>query len=283
MREALCEPHTHADQRLLLAIVIAMAVHAMVVLGVRLPAEAPVKARYAALEVMLMPVPAPDTTVSAATAPTTIATPHELPLVLAPPLHKPQIKAATALPPKPTLGKPAASKITPPTAPSTPALVTPKTAPPTTPPLLPSAAQLVERSMAIAASGAGLIEDKTLNGQSLAERTLYIKNNTRDFAELTYKAEVRNKILRFGSLFQHPVPAGIVTIDIAIGVDGSLLGASITKSSGVAATDEEALRIVNLIAPFAPMSPAQAKKYDVLHMEQPIRLDPSDGGFSHGQ
>lgn len=282
MSEALFEPQAHADQRLALTIVIAMAVHVMVVLGVRLPTEAPIKSRFAAMEVVLMPAPAARsdgaTGASAATPLTATVEPATL---LVPPVERAQVKTLPV--PKPTPITPAAPKVTPPAAPATPASMKQTAAPPPATPLVPSATQLFERSMAIAATGAGLIEDKTVSGQSLSERTHYIKNNTRDFAEITYKDEVRNKILRFGGLFQRPVPAGIVTIDIAIGVDGSLLDATIIKSSGVAATDEEAMRIVKLIAPFAPMSPEQAKKYDVLHMDQPIRIDPSDTGYSHGQ
>ena len=277
MSEALVEPQAHADQRLALTIVIAMAVHALVVLGVRLPAEAPIKSRFAAMEVVLMPTPSAraDAAATARDAIPLLATDPsvEAPTLPVPPVARPPVKAAPLAKPAPV--KPAVAKAPPRTAPAPPAAATPA-AP------LPTATQLFERSMAIAATGAGLIEDKTLSGQSLAERTLYIKNNTRDFTQATYKDDLVRKARAFGQLFQRAVPAGRLVMDVAIGPDGSLLSASITKSSGIAATDAEAIRILEQAAPFAPMPPALAKKYEVLHIELPWNFT-QDAGFSHGQ
>lgn len=286
MNEAILAPQATIDHRLVLAIVIAMAVHGMVVLGVRLPAQAPVKARFAVMEVVLMPAPVEPSVPSAATnaagALTATVAPHEPPLLLAPPLERPQGRAATVPRPKPApikpAARPAAPRISPPTTAAAPVLVTP----PPDEPLLPNAAQLIERSMAIAATGAGLIEEKTVSGQSLAERTHYIKNNTRDFAEITYKEEVRRKLKRFGELYRRHVPSGHLVIDLAIGIDGRVRSVTIAKSSGIAATDAEALRVVELAAPFAPLWPERAKQSDVVHMEQPMGWT-DDGGFSHGQ
>lgn len=285
MHEALFEPQAAADQRLLLAIVIAMAVHAMVVLGVRLPVEAPVKSRYAAMEVMLVPLSAEaaSATSMANTSDTlTTVAPREPPLLLAPAVARPPVKTATVAVPKAAPSTPVAPKIRPPTAPSLPAAERAKAAPPASPlPLLPSAAQLIERSMALAASGAGLIEDKTVSGQSLAERTLYI-NNTRDFTLVTYKDEVRRKVKDFGQMVEREVPSGRAVLDVRIGSDGALLGATISKSSGIAATDAKAIRIVELAAPFAPIPPELAKQFDVLRFDMLLNIE-QDAGFSHGQ
>ncbi len=276
MSEALVEPQAHADQRLALTIVIAMAVHALVVLGVRLPAEAPIKSRFAAMEVVLMPTPSAraDAAATARDAIPLLATDPsvEAPTLPVPPVARPPVKAAPLVKPAPV--KQAVANETP----------RPTTAPPaaTQAAPLPTATQLYERSMAIAATGAGLIEDKTLSGQSLAERTLYIQNNTRDFTQATYRDDLVRKARAFGQLFQRAVPAGRLVMDVAIGPDGSLLSASITKSSGIAATDAEAIRILQQAAPFAPMPPALAKKYEVLHIELPWNFT-QDAGFSHDQ
>ena len=276
MSEALVEPQAHADQRLALTIVIAMAVHALVVLGVRLPAEAPIKSRFAAMEVVLMPTPSArsDAAATARDAIPLLATDPsvEAPTLPVPPVARPPVKAAPLVKPAPV--KQAVTKETPGPTPAPPAAT--QAAP------LPTATQLFERSMAIAATGAGLIEDKTLSGQSLAERTLYIQNNTRDFTQATYRDDLVRKARAFGQLFQRAVPAGRLVMDVAIGPDGSLLSASITKSSGIAATDAEAIRILQQAAPFAPMPPALAKKYEVLHIELPWNFT-QDAGFSHDQ
>ena len=283
MNEALFEPAARIDQRLVLAIVIAMVIHGMLVLGVRLPAQAPVKSRFEAMEVVLVPM-----AVATSSATTDNIAANSLNTTVTP-VDSPPVKAAAVTTPKPARVKPAAvkpvaPKISAPAATATPAEVTvppPVVAPPADA-LLPNAAQLIERSMAIAASGAGLIAEKTVSGQLLAERTHFIKNNTRDFAEITYKAEVRDRIKRFGGLFQQPVPAGTVTVAISIGVDGTLIDAHIVRSSHVAATDEEVLRIVKLAAPFAPIWPERAKISDVVRIEQAVTIE-QDGGFSHGQ
>jgi len=293
MNEAIFEPAARIDQRLVLAIIIAMAMHGMLVLGVRLPAQAPVKSRFKAMEVVLVPMAVATSSAtadnSAAKSLNTTVPPVEPPLLPAPPVERAPVKAAAAPTPKPALVKPAAVKPIAPeisaaatTAAPAQVTVTPPVAAPPAAALLPNAAQLIERSMAIAASGAGLIAEKTVSGQLLAERTHFIKNNTRDFGEITYKAEVRDRIKRFGGLFQQPVPAGTVTVAISIGVDGTLIDAHIVRSSHVAATDEEVLRIVKLAAPFAPIWPARAKISDVVRIEQPVTIE-QDGGFSHGQ
>ena len=298
MNEAIFEPQSHVSPRLVLAIVIAMVLHGLVVLGVRLPAELPVKSRFAAMEVVLVPATIPasgDASAStSAEALTASVVAQEPPLLTAPPVERPPVKAATVTvakptpikptPIKPAPSKPAPSKSAPPvvSAPATPVAPAEVKVTPPVESLAPTAAQLIERSMTIAASGAGLIEQKTVSGQSLAERTHYIKNNTRDFAEITYKAEVRDRIKRFGGLYQRPVPAGTVTVRLAIGIDGALLDAHIVKSSHVAATDEEAMRIVNLAAPFAPVWPERARISDAIGFDQPINIE-QDGGFSHGQ
>ncbi|MBK6657247.1 MAG: energy transducer TonB [Proteobacteria bacterium] len=151
------------------------------------------------------------------------------------------------------------------------------------PPLpLPTAAQLIERSLAIAATGAGLIEEKTVSGQSLSERTLYIKNNTRDLTEMAYAEGVRNRAKRFGELFERDVPSGRVGLDVAVASDGSLANVTITRSSGIEATDAKAVRIIEKAAPFGALPPEIAKKYDVAHIEFTMSIV-DDQGFSGGQ
>jgi protein TonB len=290
MSEALVEPRVRSDDRLLLTIVIAAAVHVMVVLGVRLPPEAPIKSRFSAMEVVLVPAPAPPTTALSAAPPDTTAraasSSDEPPLLPMPPVEKPVIKAAPTLapskaasarhaPPKAAPAPKAAPITKPAPAPATAAAPSPGVESSTAP--LPTASQLIERSLAIAATGAGLIEDKTVNGQSQSERTLYIKRNTRDFAQAAYVDGLLRKAKAFGQLFQRGVPPGSVGLDIAIAADGSLAGVTVTKSSGVEATDAEALRIVEQAAPFAPLPPEMARKYDVAHIEFTMNITKDEG------
>lgn len=271
MSEALLEPQAHADRRLALAIVIAMAVHGMVVLGVRLPAEAPVKSRFAAMQVLLMAVSVPT------------AVPVSEPVTEPEPVSKPAPVSAPPPVSKPASVKPATPKVTLPVAPATPAAVTQTAAPPPpATPLLPSAVQLIERSMAIAATGAGLIEEKTMSGQSLAERTHYIKKNSRDFAESTFMSEVTRRIEDVAKLNERKVPPGRVVLEVSTDIDGNVLDPIITKSSGIAATDAEAIRLLGLVGQLSPMTPEETKKYDARRFELPVNFK-EDTGFSHGQ
>lgn len=297
MSEALFESPGHSDHRLLLTIAIAAAVHAMVVLGVRLPPEAPVKSRFSAMEVELVPAPSPATTLvpGSRDAPSG----DEPPLLPMAPVEKPAVTAAPApiiapVKPAPTAApavkRASPSPARPPAAPAPPRAAVADAKPAAeepavseTPALpLPSAAQLIERSLAIAATGAGLIEDKTVSGQSVSERTLYIRHNTRDLTEMSYADQVRNKAKRFGELFERDVPGGRVGLDVAIAGDGSLANVIITRSSGIEATDAKALRIVEKAAPYAPLPPEMAKKYDVAHIEFTMNIV-DEAGFSGGQ
>lgn len=304
MSEALLEPPVRSDDRLLLTIVIAAAVHVMVVLGVRLPPDVPVKSRFSAMEVVLVPaaVPGAPVTTSAALTPAA-GDQDEPPLLPMPPVEKPEIKAAPAPvmaparpAPTPRVTARPTPKVTPKPAPPTPAPSAAATAPPAAeaapgavsgsgdaPPLpLPTAAQLIERSLAIAATGAGLIEEKTVSGQSLSERTLYIKNNTRDLTEMAYAEGVRNRAKRFGELFERDVPSGRVGLDVAVASDGSLANVTITRSSGIEATDAKAVRIIEKAAPFGALPPEIAKKYDVAHIEFTMSIV-DDQGYSGEQ
>ncbi len=276
MSEALLEPPVRSDPRLLLTIVIATAVHAMVVLGVRFTPETPVKSRFSAMEVMLVPALSPTTVVNALQVDTaTDAVGGEPPVLPMAPVEKPVIATAAATAPI----KPAAARretinaAAQPTPAAKPAVSpTESVAAP-----VPSAAQLIERSLAIAATGAGLIEDKTVSGQSQSERTLYIKNNTRDWTEIAYSEALRNKAKHFGELLQHGVPSGRVGLDVAVATDGSLASVTITKSSGIEATDAEAIRIVEKAAPFAPLPAEMAKKFDVAHLEFTMNITHDEG------
>ena len=300
MSEALVESQVRPDNRLLLTIVIAAAVHAMVVLGVRWPPQAPVQSRFAAMEVVLAPASAPadaTTAVLPATPNPLASDSNEPPLLAMPAVEKPQIKAApppSEVPPKPptparVTAKPVAKPVDKPIAPkAVTAEPSPTEASPppaaneTAPAPLPSAAQLIERSLAMAATGAGLLEEKTVSGQSLSERTLYIKNNTRDWSEIAYSEALRRKAKRFGELLERDAPPGRVGLDVAVASDGSLVSVTITHTSGIEATDAKAVHIIEKAAPYGQLPPEMAKKYDVAHVEFTMNIT-QDEGFSSGQ
>lgn len=279
MSEALSEPSFRDDSRLALPLLVAIALHLAVVFGVQRPAQILTPPRFDAIEVIL--APAPETRVETAAEPP-LAT-----LELPPP---PPVVAARPVP-KPTPPKPAPPKLVPretraaapPTAaPATPATAAENEAPPAEP--LPSAAQLIARSLAIASTGAGLIEEHSMSGQPESQRTAYVSSRTRDFALIAYKSAWFDKVMKIGNI-NYPEEArrqglsGRLQLDVAIRADGSLKSVSIKHSSGFDVLDEAAVHIVELAAPYAPFPPATAARYDVVHMTNWWRFE--DGaGFS---
>lgn len=297
MSEALPEPSFRDDSRLALPLLAAIALHLFVVFGVQRPAQTLTPPRFDAIEVILAPAPAaPETRVDTAAEPplATLELPPPPPVVAAPPVPAPA-------PPKPAPPKPAPPKTAspepappksaprktraaapPPAAPTAPAAAADSETPPAEP--LPSAAQLIARSLAIASSGAGLIEEHSMSGQPESQRTAYVTSRTRDFALIAYKSAWFDKVMKIGNI-NYPEEArrqglsGRLQLDVAIRADGSLKSVSIKHSSGFDVLDEAAMHIVELAAPFAPFPPETAARYDVVHMTNWWRFD--DGaGFS---
>lgn len=270
MGETLMEPHESIDARLLITIAIAIAVHVMVVLGVRLPPEPRVPPRFAAIEVMLVPARQPPLASLPATRledvvvapPPTVAAPSPAPVV---PLTSKLPTARRAEKIK-TAPRTATSAVL--------AQPVPRTAPSiagqdaksivNTPAPLPTAAQLIERSLAIASTGAGLINDKTPSGQSLAERTLYTKGQPKDYTQAYYMAAMLAKCKAHGELSHPDTPLGTVGLEVALASDGSLVRPiKVTQSSGNQSADERAIKDVEQAAPYAPFPPEFAQKFSV--------------------
>lgn len=102
-------------------------------------------------------------------------------------------------------------------------------------------------------------------------REKYISANTREYLYASYEDSWRQKVERIGNL-NYPDEAksqslsGSLLLDVAINPDGSLKSVRVERSSGHHALDNGAVRIVRMAAPFAPLPPEIRKDVDVLHI-----------------
>lgn len=132
-----------------------------------------------------------------------------------------------------------------------------------------TATELIERSMEMV----NLSEQLSQNMQAYAKRPkqIFVSARTQEFKYANYMAEWVKKVERVGNL-NYPDEArragisGKLMLDVVLNADGSVRDIKILRPSGHAVIDEAAIRIVNLAAPFAPFPPEILKNADILHI-----------------
>ena len=87
----------------------------------------------------------------------------------------------------------------------------------------------------------------------------------------------RAKVERIGNLNYPAIVtrkklSGSLLLDVAINPDGSILSTRIIRSSGYPELDRAALRIINMSAPFPPLTKDILKDTDVLHIPRVWRF-----------
>jgi protein TonB len=303
------------DDRLGLTIVLAIIVHAMVVLGVSFAPEPGPEPGLEALEVILVPersrapeeadflaqanlegggdadestrpaapvkapLPAPVAALAAAPpppiAPPAPATPPPPPATEAEgraPVEEKLVQevreAPLAMPPpqEPAPATPAPEPAVA-TVPSPPAEVHPEP--------LPTAAQLLTRSFALASLNAEL--QQRLDSRAKRPRRKYISANTREYRYAAYMEAWRAKVERIGNI-NYPEEArqrqlsGSLLLDVALTPDGKVDEITVRRSSGHKVLDDAAVRIVELAAPFAPFPDDIRREVDILHVTRTWRF-----------
>jgi len=102
-------------------------------------------------------------------------------------------------------------------------------------------------------------------------RQTFISANTHEYKYAAYEDGWRIKVERIGNL-NYPDEAkrkqlsGNLLLDVAINPDGSLYSVNVVRSSGYKALDDGAIRIVRLAAPFAPFPDNIRHNTDILHI-----------------
>ncbi len=122
------------------------------------------------------------------------------------------------------------------------------------------------------------------------ERELVISPDTRQSVLATYLNDWRARVERIGTdnfptalLETNFVPP---TLEVAIGVDGTLKDINVVKSSGSVQLDRAALTILRLAAPFPPLPESVRQEYEVLRFAYDwqfsetlgVGTEPSAGG-----
>ncbi len=187
--------------------------------------------------------------------------------VAEPPPPEPVAKPEPATPPqqeaKPVLTQPEGKKEV-----KTESKPAPKTAA-TQAPALPSAAELVSRSLQMASLSAQISDSALAYAQR--PRQTFISAKTQEYKYASYMEAWRVKVERIGNL-NYPDEAkrgnltGSLILDVALNPDGSINNMTLRRSSGYKVLDDAALRIVKLAAPYAPFPNDIRKDTDILHI-----------------
>lgn len=139
--------------------------------------------------------------------------------------------------------------------------------PPT--PEAPTAAELMNRSRAIARLSAQIAQRQQINAQKPREKV--ISASTREYRYASYMDAWRQKVERIGNL-NYPDEArrrglsGHLTLDVTLRADGSVADIEVLRSSGHKVLDDGAIRIVQLAAPFNAFPQNIRKDTDILHI-----------------
>lgn len=139
-----------------------------------------------------------------------------------------------------------------------------------------TAAQLFERSQQIAKLSAEINKLKEAYQQT-PKHTWVHGANAKKYRFASYMDAWRAKVERIGNLNYPAIVTkknitGSLLLDVAINADGSIHSARISRSSGYRELDQAALRIVNMSAPFPPLTKDILKDTDVLHIPRVWRF-----------
>jgi len=136
-------------------------------------------------------------------------------------------------------------------------------------PALPTAAQLITRSFALASLHAEL--QQKLDVKATRPRMKFVSASTQEFKYAAYMEAWRVKVERIGNL-NYPDQArkqklsGSLLLDVALKPDGSVLEIIVRRSSGHQVLDDAAVRIVELAGPYAPFPDEISREIDILHV-----------------
>ncbi len=142
------------------------------------------------------------------------------------------------------------------------------------------AAELVKRSMKIASLRAEIKQELQAHAMKKGERTISAAS-TLTYRDAAYLEAWQSKIERIGTL-NYPEEAkrrsivGRLTVDVALNTDGSVEKITILRSSGHKLLDDAVKRIVQLAAPFAPFSEEMRKDTKILHIRRTWKFLPNN-------
>lgn len=149
-----------------------------------------------------------------------------------------------------------------------------------------TAAQLFERSSEIARLSAEINKLKKTFAREPRNKYIY-GANAKKYQYANYLDAWRAKVEKIGNL-NYPRQAlqqkitGSLLLDVAIKPDGSLDSIKVLRSSGHAVLDQAAKRIVRMASPFAPLPNEILKETDILHIPRVWQFKNEAGLFTSG-
>lgn len=149
-----------------------------------------------------------------------------------------------------------------------------------------TAAQLFERSSEIARLSAEI--NKLKRAFKKEPHHTYVSGaNAKKYKYANYLDAWRAKVERIGNI-NYPKLAlqqkitGSLLLDVAINPDGSLHSVKVLRSSGHAVLDQAAKRIVRMASPFSPLPDDIRKETDILHIPRVWQFRNEAGLFTSG-
>jgi len=140
---------------------------------------------------------------------------------------------------------------------------------------MPNAAELMQQRMDVASLQPQ--SDRTNPWKSKLPRRRFISANTKEYEYATYMAAWVAKVERVGNL-NYPTElkqrgvAGDLLMTVGVNRDGSVESINVQRESGIPELDQAAMRIVRLAAPYAPLPAEIASEVDVLHITRTWRF-----------
>ena len=127
--------------------------------------------------------------------------------------------------------------------------------------------------------------DRRSRSANTPTRRKSVNASTREYRYAAYLEAWREKVERVGNL-NYPDEArrkklyGDLILHVSVRADGSLEKVRVVRSSGLPVLDDAAVRIVKLAAPFAPFPPEVGKDTDVLDITRTWQFTSSNRLFS---
>lgn len=256
----------HQNDRFVISLLLAIAVHALVILGIGFtaPDPVPLDQQLPTLDIAIVPktdAPPPDEADYLAEASQDGG--GNIDKQVTPTL--PQEAQTANVPPPPTESQPVRQELSVQDAQRKTDIAEPEPAEPQEV----TASELINRSMEMVALDEQL--KQSLQAYSKRPRQTFITARTQEFKYANYMNDWVAKVERIGNL-NYPDEArrknlsGSLLLDVALNHDGTILEITLLRSSGHTALDDAAIRIVELAAPFPPLPENIRKDTDVLHI-----------------
>jgi len=145
---------------------------------------------------------------------------------------------------------------------------------------LPSAARLMRQSMEIASLQPEVSRQRRADSRLPVRE--YISANTKEYEFASYMSAWVSKVERVGNL-NYPSELrqrklhGNLVLSVGINQNGSIESIDVKRSSGVKEIDDAARKIVTLAAPYAPLPDNISERVDILHITRTWRFESSFG------